>query len=578
MTGSIDPQQSPSLKSWGEPADLPRDNVVIRCGWGRMIFGHTFASHEHIAALLQQEEDGQRDIALYLRDPQVVVAAAPEALFIDPSFTFRLALPGWRARRRKKAGTFTIRALGKNEAPRVLEAINAIYRTQGMVALSDCFLDRVAEQGFMTYWVAEDDTTGAILGACMGIDHVLAMGDPEGGASLWALAVDPRAPHPALGLHITQAVAAHYRGKKRKFLDLSVLHSNVEAIDMYKNLGFVQVPAFCVKRKNAINAPLYEADSPEGEDSLNPYARIITDAARRRGIGVEILDATDNYFRLTHGGRSIVCRESLSELTSSIAMSRCTDKATTTRLLRAAGLRVPEQKLAARPAANLTFLKKHEALVVKPAVGEQGAGITVGVRTPAELTRAVETARKMGHKVILEEMVTGQDLRVIVINDEVVAAAIRRPPVVVGDGMHTVLELVHKLSRRRAKATGGESKIPIDRELRRTVMNAGYTLDDVLEAGVEVTVRRTANLHTGGTIHDVTPELHPDLAAAARRAARTLGIPVTGLDFIVKAPDEPDYVIIEANERAGLANHEPQPTAERFLDFLFPQSAVRDNV
>ena len=74
---------------------------------------------------------------------------------------------------------------------------------------------------------------------------------------------------------------------------------------------------------------------------------------------------------------------------------------------------------------------------------------------------------------------------------------------------------------------------------------------------------------------DVTAALHPELKRAAKTAARALDIPVTGLDFIVPAADQPEYVIIEANERPGLANHEPQPTAERFIDLLFPKTAER---
>jgi len=85
-------------------------------------------------------------------------------------------------------------------------------------------------------------------------------------------------------------------------------------------------------------------------------------------------------------------------------------------------------------------------------------------------------------------------------------------------------------------------------------------------------VRKTANLHTGGTIHDVTDTTHPQLIDAAVSAARAIEIPVTGIDLMVKSPREPDYVFIEANERPGLANHEPQPTAERFIDLLFPLS------
>ena len=95
----------------------------------------------------------------------------------------------------------------------------------------------------------------------------------------------------------------------------------------------------------------------------------------------------------------------------------------------------------------------------------------------------------------------------------------------------------------------------------------------MLPSGVSLQVRKTANLHTGGTIHDVTADLHPTLRAAAETAARALRIPVVGLDFLVPAPDREDYVIIEANERPGLANHEPRPTAARFVDLLFPATA-----
>ena len=148
----------------------------------------------------------------------------------------------------------------------------------------------------------------------------------------------------------------------------------------------------------------------------------------------------------------------------------------------------------------------------------------------------------------------------------------RRPATVVGDGQSTVAELIAKQSRRRAAATGGESRIPVDAETRRCIGLQGWQLEDVLSADLALPVRRTANLHTGGTIHDVTAILHPTLKLAAEQASRVLDIPVTGLDFLVPSVEGPDYVIIEANERPGLANHEPQPTAQRFVDLLFPST------
>ena len=160
----------------------------------------------------------------------------------------------------------------------------------------------------------------------------------------------------------------------------------------------------------------------------------------------------------------------------------------------------------------------------------------------------------------------------MVIGFEVVAAAIRRPAEVVGDGSHTIRELIETQSRRRQAATGGESRIPMDEETHRCLTDAGFDYETVLPRGEHLAVRRTANLHTGGKLDDVTEELHPDLVDAAVRAARALDIPVVGLDLLVPAADQPDYVFIEANERVGLANHHPQPTAERFVDLLFPLS------
>ena len=109
-TESLDVEKSPSLKSWGEPADLPKNNVVIECGWGRLIFAHTIKSSKKIAELLREEEDGKRDLALYVREPQVVVANDPQGLFIDPSYTYRLSLKDYKAPRKKK-GPFSIRRL-----------------------------------------------------------------------------------------------------------------------------------------------------------------------------------------------------------------------------------------------------------------------------------------------------------------------------------------------------------------------------------------------------------------------------------------------------------------------------------
>ena len=568
-----------TTSGWREPPEHliegMDEDVALDCGWGRLVFGQTFRSHERLLEVLRSEQYGRRDICLYVRDPHVFVAQAPHELFIDPSYTFRLYLHRYRPRRESIRGV-VVRKVGEASDA---EEVNRLFASARMVpAPSERLWANQRTQKF-TYLVAEDARSGRVIGTVTGVDHVFAFGDPEQGTSLWTLAVDPQSPVPGVGEALVRTLVERYKGRGRAYLDLSVLHDNVPAIRLYEKLGFERVPVFCVKRKNVINEPLFAGSPSEDWERLNPYARIIADEARRRGIAVDVLDPEWGEMRLSYGGRHVVTRESLSELTSAVAMSRCDDKRVTRRILARAGITVARGQLAhgregdeASWAADEAFLAEVKDAVVKPARGEQGKGITVGVTRPEHLRRAVALARTYAEDVLLEQCVSGDDLRVVVIGHQVVAAAIRKPATVVGTGRHTVAELIATQSRRRESVTGGESRIPLDDTTRDTVVAAGWSMDSVLPEGVELAVRRTANLHTGGTIHDVTAQLHPAIADAAVRASRALDIPVTGLDFLVPRVDGPDYVFIEANERPGLANHEPQPTAERFVSLLFPGS------
>ncbi|MGY6568622.1 MAG: N-acetylglutaminylglutamine synthetase [Salinarimonas sp.] len=554
--------------AYAEPdlEQTPQPNAIVDCGWGRLLFGQTFEDHEELVEAMRGERPDRRDIAVYVRDPHVALASAPQEMFLDPSHTFRLHLSRYRTSRRRPGGFFIRRLASAADA----EAVNRIYAARNMVPVPPEFFWSKRDSRAITYFVAEDEATGQIIGTVTGIDHFRAFGDPEHGSSLWCLAVDPQAMPPRIGEWLVRHLAEHFKARGAAFMDLSVMHDNEHAIALYEKLNFERVPFFTLKRKNFINEKLFAGPGPEAE--LNPYARLIIDEARRRGIDVEVTDAEGGFFRLFYGGRSIHCRESLSELTTAVAMSICDDKAVTRRVVERAGVVVPEQLVAGDAAAMRAFLERHGSVVVKPARGEQGRGIAVGIETMEELEAAVEVARNYCDRVLIEQCVTGEDLRLVVIDFRLVAAAVRRPAQIVGDGTTSIRELIERQSRRRMAATGGESSIPLDGETERTVAAAGYDFDTVLPEGTVLNVRRTANLHTGGTIHDVTSHVHPRLVQAAIRAARAIDIPVTGIDFMVPSPYEPEYAFIEANERPGLANHEPQPTAERFIDLLFPLS------
>jgi GNAT-family acetyltransferase (TIGR03103 family) len=549
------------------PGHAPTANALVDCGWGRVLFAHTFDDVGALVSEIRAENPETRDIAMYVADPHVLIASAPAELFLDPSHTYRLPFPNYRRSGRKPSGFIVRRMVPDTDA----DAVNRLYALHRMVPIRADFFDEGGEDARVrTYFVAEDEESGALIGTVTGINHVLAFDDPEKGSSLWTLAVDPQTPHPGVGEALIRWLAEHYIARGNCWMDLSVLHDNHGAIALYEKLGFDRVPLFAVKRRNPINERLFVGHDPAKD--MNPYARIIINEARRRGIGVEVIDVAGGVFRLSYGGRSIRCRESLSELTSAVALSICDDKAMTRRIVEAAGVRVPEEVEASDRDAVRAMLERHGSLVVKPARGEQGRGVAVDLDTLESVEQAIDIASRVSSEVLVESFHKGQDLRLIVIGFKLIAAAIRRPAEVIGNGRDTVRELIERQSRRRAAATGGESCIPLDVETERCVAKAGYRMDDIPPEGAAFPVRKAANLHTGGTIHDVTEQLHPALAAAAIAVARAIDIPVVGVDFIVKDPAQPDYVFIEANERAGLANHEPQPTAQAFVDLLFPLS------
>jgi ribosomal protein S18 acetylase RimI-like enzyme len=503
---------------WQQPSEHQlrgmATEAAVDLGWGRLVFGQTFADAQRLVEVLRGEAEGRRDICVYARDPQVLLGLAPGELFLDPSLTFRLDLHRYRPRRELVADVF-VRTV---TSPDDVAGMVRVVRLAGMVPGDPATVWQGHSDRTVRYLVAEDRRTGRVVGTVTGVDHVRAFGDPEGGSSLWSLAVDPHEAPPGTGEALVRVLAERYLARGRSYLDLSVLHDNAPAIALYRKLGFRQVPVLVVKRCTAVNARLF-VPAPPGLDRLAPAARVLADEALLRGLRVEVTDADSGEMRFTRGARGVLTRESLSELTSAVALTRCADLRATRRAVARAGVRVPGD-----------------------AVGERGAG---------------------------------EELRVLVVDGAVVAAAVHRPPTVVGDGVSDVAALVRRAGRRRERSTGGRCRIPLDDTTAAAVAEAGRSLDDVPTAGERIRVRPTTDPRTGGTTEDVTGRLHPDVAAAAVRAARALGAPVVGLDLLVPDPGGPAYVLVSADARPDLALHAPQPAAARVLDLLFPETRHR---
>ncbi|MEU7865134.1 GNAT family N-acetyltransferase, partial [Nonomuraea sp. NPDC049141] len=339
-----------------EPAEPPTregdTDVVLDCGWGRLVFGQTFADQAAVAAVLRSEAAGSRDICIYLRDPHVLVSRLPDELFIDPSLTYRLPLGGDRPTGDGEVPGLSIRPLADAADA---DAVNRIYARNGMVTAPVDVLVANARTDRFLHLVAED-ATGEVVGTITGVDHVAVFDDPENGASLWCLTVDFNTAPPGTGQALITALAARLVERGRAYVDLSVLAENAGAIRLYERLGFYRTSTLCVKRKNPINERLFLPAMPQGYDQLNPYAKIVADEAMRRGIRVEVTDPAWGELRLSSGGRTVLTRESLSELTSAVAMSRCDDKRVTRRILAEVGLSVPRGRTATGDDGDAAFL------------------------------------------------------------------------------------------------------------------------------------------------------------------------------------------------------------------------------
>ena len=228
-------------------------NAMFDCGWGRLIFADTFADNRVLADALRAEGPDRRDIAFNVRDPHLLLAAAPQELFLDPSDTYRLVLADYEPTAREATGVSVRRLSTRDDA----EAVNVIYASRQMVSVPPDFFWTHRNERALTVLVAEDDHSGEILGTVTGVDHALAIGDPDGRTSLWCLAVAPDARHPGIGEALVRALIEQYRVREARALELSVMHDNEQAIRLYKRLGFQRVRAFSAKRKNPFNEALF---------------------------------------------------------------------------------------------------------------------------------------------------------------------------------------------------------------------------------------------------------------------------------------------------------------------------------
>ena len=325
---------------------------------------------------------------------------------------------------------------------------------------------------------------------------------------------------------------------------------------------------------------LHELDE---EVRLGPSTGAIVDAAVARGIPYRRL--TDgSLVQFGWGARQRRIQAAETDSTSAIAESIAQDKDLTKKLLHAAGVPVPLGRPVTSVEEAWAFaLSIGLPVVVKPRDGNQGKGVTVNVTEREAFDAAYLTAERYG-QVMVEKYLSGHDYRLLVVGHRLVAAARREPPLVVGDGVHTVRQLVDQVNADPRRGTGHATsltRIRFDDIAIGRLHAQGLQPESVPEKGRRVVLRNNANLSTGGTATDVTDEVHPEVAARAVAAARMVGVDICGVDVVCESVQRPleeqNGGVVELNAAPGLRMHispsygKGRDVGQAVIDIMFPE-------
>lgn len=295
---------------------------------------------------------------------------------------------------------------------------------------------------------------------------------------------------------------------------------------------------------------------------MGPSTAAIVDAAVARGIPYRRL-TQGSLVQLGWGYKQRRIQAAEIDATSAIAEEIAQDKELTKRLLHAAGIPVPQGKPVESPEeAWAVACELGGPVVIKPRDGNQGKGVTVNAQSREQVIAGFHTARQFRDGVLVERYLPGIDYRLLVVGNQLVAAARREPPLVIGDGQQTIAQLVEQVNSDPRRGDGHATpltKIQIDEIAIDRLAEQGLTPQSVPPLGMRVVLRNNANLSTGGTATDVTDDVHRDVAARAVAAARMVGLDICGIDIICENVNTPLEVqhggIVEVNAAPGLRMH-----------------------
>ncbi|GAA4926240.1 cyanophycin synthetase [Mucilaginibacter defluvii] len=358
-----------------------------------------------------------------------------------------------------------------------------------------------------------------------------------------------------------------------------------EKVGIYAAEAAVRIAeALIESREYNLEADIQKMREIREQTRLGPSTGSIVEEAISRDIPWIRLN-NQSLVQLGYGKNQVRIRATMTEHTSSIAVDIASNKEETKRLLQEQAIPVAKgMTIASADEVDKVISHVGFPLVFKPLNGNHGRGISVNIKTREDAVAAYEHAAKISRRVIVERYVTGYDFRVLVIDNKMVAAALRVPAHVKGDGTSTIQQLIDRENSDPRRGYGHENvltEITVDRDTLDLLEKKNYTLDSIPADGEQVFLKSTANLSTGGTSIDVTDHVHPQNIFYAERISKIIGLDICGIDIMAENLTEPlpntGGVVLEVNAAPGFRMHVapseglPRNVAGHVLDMLYPQ-------
>ncbi len=333
---------------------------------------------------------------------------------------------------------------------------------------------------------------------------------------------------------------------------------------------------------------LKEADIADNDETLSNRTLVVAREAAKRGLPVKSFKflgrESTNFFSIKIKNKKILFEVLPTEEIAKIAKTDFDDKYKLKRILQSANLpraeggRFYKTKMAVAYGKKLGF-----PLMVKPNNSSLSKHITCNIQNEADLEKAIQIARMINSYFIVEKFIKGDTHRVTLVNHKMAGCCMREAPNVIGDGVHTIAELIKIKNKHPWRGEAHQKnftlhKINKDEKTASFLKNKGLTFESVLTEGTKAYLRDKIILKCGADIHDKTDEVHPYNVELFEKISRLCGAPLIGLDFICQDISRPyhqqECAVLEANSLPYIDMHhypiagKPRNIAGLIMDYV----------